>query len=193
MWITLHSGPMQVCNSRTPFTTPGFLNRDGDHLSFEALLEPALSSSRRLGHTMLSAHLGKKCFTSPTTDLKSLHFSPAVCQIKIFISDKRQSPSMTFPRLRHSSRMVRLQVWRAQVFVEVVLNTTKADFWFYPKSGAVLLTTVAENALSSFLDENVRISEFLQQWAQGSVSWPTDKNISLKKILENIKAPHSLK
>lgn len=77
-------GPCRCVTPGLQFGTPGFSNHDGDRPSFEALLESALSPGKRLGHTMLSAHLGKKCFISHTTNLRSLHFSPAMCQIKIF-------------------------------------------------------------------------------------------------------------
>lgn len=53
-------------------------------MSFGLQLSSALSSNRRTGHTMLSVHLGEKWFTSPTTNLKNLHFSSAVCQTKIY-------------------------------------------------------------------------------------------------------------
>ena len=67
-------------------------------------------------------------------------------------------------------------------FIKAVLITTKPCFWVYPKPGAMLLTTLAENALTYFPDENVRNSEFLQQWALGSVSWSSIKNISSKNF-----------
>lgn len=67
--------------------TPGLCLQ---HQDFETMmvitwhLRPYWNQLCLLGHTMLSAHLGKKCFTPHTTNLKSLYFSPAVCQIKVF-------------------------------------------------------------------------------------------------------------